>query len=84
MMGRAGLEPATLGLKVQPHRPLQTAAGGIFFQLSGFVTAEDCDVLHLAETRRYAHRTLGGFPRATSSAAQTMPRRRRDETVSSS
>ena len=59
-MGRAGLEPATLGLEVRPHMPPQTATRGIWLQVVGFRTATHCSEMRLAETGRYAHRTRTG------------------------
>ena len=57
-MGRAGIEPATLGLKVHPRKLLRTAPDGICLQVSAFSTATNCSELHPTETGRYAHRTL--------------------------
>jgi hypothetical protein len=41
-MGRAGIEPATLGLKVRPKKLRRTATNGNFLQLARIETATNC------------------------------------------
>jgi hypothetical protein len=53
-MGRAGIEPATLGLKVRIYEPSQAVANGNLLHFSGIETAPNCTDLHGLETSLYA------------------------------
>ena len=75
-MGRAGLEPATLGLKVQPRRLQRTAADRICLQVTAFGTATNCR--RPAETGRYAHRTLS-WASASMSGERTLAQARESD-----
>jgi hypothetical protein len=54
-MGRAGIEPATLGLKVRLNKLQRTATDGNVLQRVGIVSATNCSKLQVAETSLYAH-----------------------------
>src|SRR2546425_10908985 len=54
-MGRAGIEPATLGLKVRPELLQRAAGDGNVLQMMRFVAATNCSEMHPAETSLYAH-----------------------------
>jgi hypothetical protein len=61
-MGRAGIEPATLGLKVL-RRPLQMhATNGNSLQSRRIRTAGNCKELQAAETTRYSNRYSAQLP----------------------
>jgi hypothetical protein len=52
-MGRAGIEPATLGLKVQLNRLQQVATGGNFLQITQIETAANYPNSRVTETNLY-------------------------------
>ena len=54
-MGRAGFEPATSGLKVQPNEAKRIAAGRNVLHLGRIITAASCSELRCSETNLYAH-----------------------------
>jgi hypothetical protein len=54
-MGRAGIEPATLGLRVRPNEPQRTAGNGISLQTSTPRHPTDRDELQPTEPTPYAH-----------------------------
>jgi hypothetical protein len=54
-MGRAGIEPATLGLKVRLDQLQRAAGDGNVLQMTRFVAATNCSQMHPAETSLYAH-----------------------------
>ena len=54
-MGRAGIEPATLGLKVRLNKLQRTAAAGNVLQVARIVVATNCSEMQLTETSLYAH-----------------------------
>jgi hypothetical protein len=54
-MGRAGLEPATLGLKVRRKRLRPAAGSGNVLQNRRCVMAASCWKLHTMETYSYSH-----------------------------
>src|SRR5262249_26426341 len=53
-MGRAGIEPATLGLKVRKHEPRRTATNGNVLQFVRIGTATNCTRMRSVETNVYA------------------------------
>ena len=53
-MGRAGIEPATLGLKVLTRRLQVAAAAGSCLQVARRSTAAECTELQVTETVRYS------------------------------
>jgi hypothetical protein len=53
-MGRAGIEPATLGLRVLPGRLQRPALNGKSLQSGKATTASSCDELRPPETSRYS------------------------------
>jgi hypothetical protein len=55
-MGRAGIEPATLGLKVLTRRLHVNAAGRKCLQVGRGSVAAECNELQAAETKRYSNR----------------------------
>src|SRR6266516_645185 len=54
-MGRAGIEPATLGLKVRPELLRRVAVSGRWLQRVGFIAATSCKELRVAERSRYSN-----------------------------
>src|SRR4051794_31636460 len=56
-MGRVGIEPTTLGLKVRRERPRRTVANGNVLQRRRFAAAVTCDELWAAETSPVLLRT---------------------------
>jgi hypothetical protein len=56
-MGRAGFEPATLGLKVRLGDLQRAARNGKILQVGAFSHATNCYKLPTAETSPYAHGT---------------------------
>jgi hypothetical protein len=54
-MGRVGIEPATLGLKVRPHKLRLPARNGNLLQIGQIVTATNQSKMRQAETSLYAH-----------------------------
>jgi hypothetical protein len=54
-MGRAGIEPATLGLKVGPNERKRAARGGTMLQLGHFLVAVSSSEMRPIETSVYAH-----------------------------
>ena len=57
MMGRAGFEPATSGLKVRLDELKRTASNRNGLQDTPIGIATNCSKTHLTETNLYAHRT---------------------------
>jgi hypothetical protein len=53
-MGRAGIEPATLGLKVRPERRRRSVANGNLLQRPRFDDVTSCDELPVVETDAYS------------------------------
>jgi hypothetical protein len=53
-MGRAGIEPATLGLKVRLDELQRTASDGKVLQRAGIAFAMSCSKMQVAETSLYA------------------------------
>ena len=64
-MGRAGIEPATLGLKVRTNEPKRAPSSCEMLQRVRFAAAPDCSEMHVIETSLYAH------PYARFSSGQT-------------
>jgi hypothetical protein len=54
-MGRAGFEPATLGLKVRLDKLQEAAANGKMLQIEQFFVSTNCNEMRPAETSLYAH-----------------------------
>ena len=54
-MGRAGIEPATLGLKVRLDELQRAARDGNVLHLARSDSATNCNKLQVAETSLYAH-----------------------------
>jgi hypothetical protein len=54
-MGRAGIEPATLGLKVRRERLRHAAANRNVLQRTRFTAVARCSELIVAETNSYLH-----------------------------
>jgi hypothetical protein len=54
-MGRAGIEPATLGLKVRKGEPRRTAANRNILHPVRIATATNCSEMQGVETTVYAH-----------------------------
>jgi hypothetical protein len=54
-MGRAGIEPATLGLKVRNRELRRTAGNGNVLQLVRIGAATNCSEMQDLETNLYAH-----------------------------
>jgi hypothetical protein len=54
-MGRAGLEPATLGLKVQPNQLRDIAENLKTLQGARITVATSCNKLRVGEASLYAH-----------------------------
>ena len=55
-MGRAGLEPATLGLKVRPGWMQRVVDKRKVLQKAGFRAASNCERVRPTETTRYSNR----------------------------
>jgi hypothetical protein len=53
-MGRAGFEPATLGLKVRPERRRRGVGTGKTLQRPRLADVPGCDELPVAETNSYS------------------------------
>ena len=64
-MGRAGIEPATLGLKVRPERPPQLACCRNVLQQTPFACAASSKRLPFAETNPYSHSYSRGRVKST-------------------
>jgi hypothetical protein len=64
-MGRAGIEPATLGLKVRVDELQRTARDRKTLQIAPTTDATNCSETHLVETSLYAHRTHATLTRLT-------------------
>jgi hypothetical protein len=65
-MGRAGIEPATLGLKVRLNKLQRAAPDRNMLQIAQFIVATNCSEMQQAETSLYAHRTHRALPARTS------------------
>jgi hypothetical protein len=64
-MGRVGIEPTTLGLRVRPDELKRATPSGKPLLGGAFHFATNCYKLHASETNRYAHRyaqLLAGSP----------------------
>jgi hypothetical protein len=64
-MGRVGIEPTTLGLRVRPDELKRATPSGKPLLRGAFHFATNCYKLHASETNRYAHRyaqLLAGSP----------------------
>jgi hypothetical protein len=55
-MGRVGIEPTTLGLRVRPDELKRATRSGKPLLRAAFHFARNCYRLHATETSRYAHR----------------------------
>src|SRR3954454_9100296 len=56
LMGRAGIEPATLGLKVRAELLRRGATDGKVLQVARSATAPSCNELRLADASPYSNR----------------------------
>jgi hypothetical protein len=61
-MGRAGIEPATLGLKVPLDELQRTATNGNALQTARIIVATNCSETQRAETSLYARCTPNALP----------------------
>ena len=55
-MGRAGIEPATLGLRVRPNEQQRAAASRKILQMAVFWLYANCSKLQRTEPKPYAQR----------------------------
>jgi hypothetical protein len=69
LMGRAGIEPATLGLKVRLDKLRRSAANGNVLKIARFMVATNCSEMQRAETSLYAHCTPTALARSTTRPA---------------
>lgn len=60
-MGRAGIEPATLGLKVRLYELQRTARDRNMLHEAGFDYATSCNEMQVMETSLYAHSYARAF-----------------------
>ena len=78
MMGRVGIEPTTLGLRVRPSVLQRTAGGGISLQTAAPGHAASRDEQQATEPNTYAHSYAHWHPRSISRSELSEDLRRRE------